>query len=78
VAQRNKAYVILSHAGYSSNVARVTATYVVLDPSDNVVTGDEIYASFDYGDSNEAIHDSVEATLRSLLDDASLDIKFVS
>jgi hypothetical protein len=82
MAQNNKAYVVITGIDIGSGPgAYAQVKYAILTPDDQPASssgGTSTEALFHYGDSDEAIRQSIVEKIRSQENDPDLDIDFVT
>jgi hypothetical protein len=74
----NKAYAVINNLTSGSLGPFVYATYIVVAP-DNTEPNPQQTVSFqfNYGDSNEKIHEGLVDAIRTAVGDSSLDVNFI-
>jgi hypothetical protein len=86
MATGNKAYVVINgdvQAADPTTGATVGFSYMILDSGNSFVTPPgagsiELRAPFNYGDSDQAIRQSVVSVVRDAVSDPDLDVNFIS
>lgn len=80
--QGNKAYVVIndvSNGTVGAEFGFAGFRYLVLQPDNTIaVIGTVGAAPFSYGDSNQAIRESVASAIRDAVSDQDLDVNFVT